>query len=130
MDKFSFSVLALTLVAVSPATSLAGEDPDGLEGLDVTMIVLDNTLDLESSLNELGEPGGDDVVDADCNDDCNSQDEPDEPYEDELGSENKKQFKGDDFIKNEDEMSEEDESDDRDDIDLDELREDNGGSIG
>jgi hypothetical protein len=126
MDKFRFSVLALTLVAVSPAASLAGEVQDGLEGLDVTMIVLDNALDLEYSLNELGEP---DVVADDCNDACNNEDESGERYEDELGSEIKRQFNGDDFIKNEDEMSEEDESDDRDDIDVDELREENEDSI-
>jgi hypothetical protein len=129
MDKFRFSVLALTFVAVSPAATLAGDDQDGLEGLDGTMIVLDNVLDLESAVNEMGEPDGYEVVNDDCDDDCNDEDESDERYEDELGGDFKKQFKGDDFIKNEDEMSEEDESDDRDDIDVDELREEDEDSI-
>jgi len=50
------AVLALTFIAFYPAAARADEEPDGLEGLDVTMMVLDDTLDLEGSVNEMDGP--------------------------------------------------------------------------
>jgi len=127
MAKFRFSALALTLVAVSPAASLAGEDPGGLEGLDVTMVVLDNTLELKYAVSEMDGSDGDDVSDHDWNDIEN----PVEQFQGESESkivghsedEMKEIFEGDDFFKDEDKMNEEYDFDDRDDIDVDELSE-------
>ena len=62
------SALALTIAAFFPAAARADEDRDGLEGLDVTMFVLDDPLDFEESLNEMDGPGDDGVNDDDWND--------------------------------------------------------------
>jgi hypothetical protein len=124
------AVLALTFVSFFPVAVRADE---GLEGLDVTMMVLDDASDLEESINEMDGPDDSDlrdddwegrgedeiVVDLEDEADEESEDEADEEFEDEMED----QYEGDDFIEDEDEMDEEDDFEDGEDVDEDEFDE-------
>jgi hypothetical protein len=72
-----FAILALTLIAFFPAAVRAD---DALDGLDVTMIVLDGKADLDMEMSTMSGPEGDDDIDED---DWNDEDE-DDSAEDEV----------------------------------------------
>ncbi|MDH5620773.1 MAG: hypothetical protein OEY74_01720, partial [Gammaproteobacteria bacterium] len=91
------AVLALTLIAFFPVAARADED---LEGLDVTMIVVDDEGDLEDSINEMEGPDDGDVDDDDWEDDGDHEDE----YEDESDSNDDDSASEDEF---EDEVEDE-----------------------
>jgi hypothetical protein len=122
------AVLALTLVAFSSAVARADKDSSGLEGLDVTMIVLDDTVDLEGSVNEMDGP--DDDVRNDHNEgDSEYENDPENQFADESDDGVKEGFEGDDYIKNEDEMGEEGSFEDGEHVDEDEFDEDEDNSV-
>jgi len=122
------AVLALTLIAFFPAAAQADEDPNGLDGLDVTMIVLDDAVDLEGSVNEADGPDDDDRNDHHEGESA-YQNEPEDEFANESEDGVKEGFEGDDFIKNEDEMGEEDGFEDGEHVDEDEFDLDEEDSI-
>ena len=70
--KLFFATLALTAVAFFPATVLADDDLDDLEG--VTMTVLDDVGELEDSISEMRGPDDDGVDEEDWEDHGESDD--------------------------------------------------------
>lgn len=60
--NLSLTLLVLTLMAFIPAGARADEDMDGL---DATMIVLDDVSDLDEAIAEIDGPDDDDVEDVD-----------------------------------------------------------------
>ena len=122
------AVLALTLIALSSAAARADKDPSGLEGLDVTMIVLDDAVDLEGSVNEMDGPD-DDVRNDHSAGDSEYENEPENEFADESEDGVKEGFEGDDYIKNEDEMGEERSFEDGEHVDVDEFDEDEDDSV-
>ena len=122
------AVLALTLIALSSAVARADKDPSGLEGLDVTMIVLDDAVDLEGSVNEMDGP--DDDVRNDHNEgDSEYENEPENEFADEPDDGVKEGFEGDDYIKNEAVMGEGGSFEDGEHVDEDEFDEDEDDSV-
>lgn len=122
------AVLALTQIAFSSAVARADKDPSGLEGLDVTMIVLDDAVDLEGSVNEMDGPD-DDVRNGHNEGDSEYENEPENEFADESEDGVKEGFEGDDYIKNEDEMGEEGSFEDGEHVDEDEFDEDEDDSV-
>lgn len=117
-----FAALALSACALCPATVLAEE---GMEGLDDTMIVVDNPASIAGEIAKMRGPNDRDVDREDWEDTGPAMTEPAaEVFED---AEDSKRLKdqGDDFerdrVREEEELAEEDNFEEGEDIDLDEY---------
>jgi segregation and condensation protein B len=134
------AVLALTIIAFFPAAARADE---GMEGLDVTMIVLDGAGDFDEHMNKMDGPDLADVNDDDWEDDEDesedqSEDESDEDEsegemrgefdaevglasEDEVHGGFADEFEHDEFDDDDEDMGDDDDFEEGEDVDEDEL---------
>lgn len=108
------AVLALTCFAFFPATVRAG---DALEDLDVTMIVVDDSGELESSVLEMPGPDDGDVRDDDWEDDVRDDESEEDERDDDFDFEDEEEGDDDFDHDNEEEDELEEEDDDLDDGD-------------
>jgi hypothetical protein len=130
------AVMALTVMAFLPAAARAD---DALEGLDVTVFVLDDVRDLDEAMHDMDGPDDGDVHRDDWEDDGRDEDESDNRGSGEVGTDDPVQAEGEsggDFADeewgdgfahdadDEDQMEHEDDFEDGEDIDFDEFHDD------